>query len=258
MLKNEEDIQKHDARVEKNWKLLKSGGNSGNISSATKFLWLQNKFSKQNYNGNVLYPMPAKTLPPKSVIIGGEFSNLVINQENRHFNDEIKDKDNNYSYDDGDDMVSATVYKRRDFLSPKEYKHVTAKMFEENIQKQSPKSVLDYEYISWIQKTRNSKENQQTVVRSAKSELKQEHQIIKKYANKEEFIELKIDTKKDDENVEDIYLYDETHGYQKPLGVGNDLQDIQITKNFKKKGEIYQFKNSFYDQNGTFLYKIPG
>lgn len=76
---------------------------------------------------------------------------------------------------------------------------------------------------------------------------------------KEGFDQLKFD-----QHRKEAFIYSSRHGYERPLGSKPMYKEkIQFPKMQKGKSDekediIYKKGETFYDENGEFLYRVPG
>lgn len=111
---------------------------------------------------------------------------------------------------------------------------------EEPVQKVSEKSAVYNERLSVLD---GIEYNQELMMRYTSGE-----NPLSKWAESE--AELKIDT--DSKNV---YYYDSKHGYQHPLGKPEEADDSAPVV---KEGQLLRKGDSFYSEEGEFLYRVPG
>jgi len=73
---------------------------------------------------------------------------------------------------------------------------------------------------------------------------------------REPYPNLKIDSYKNT-NSQNVYYYDKKYGYQHPYGKASD-EDSNNRAPTTKAGDVYRRGDCFYDEDGEFLYRVPG
>lgn len=288
-LQTPEKIKKHDEEVEERWKMLRNRKYSDSITFYTQHMWDKGKISKDNYTGNPKLPNTPnesdKIIKEEKSTKTGEFSAIIQHYMKYKKGKEILDKTNCTSSELQVSTGSLNSLRNEDFKSKKNELNkqnyaaynedegtldsfnikpsrkaeskvreteLIHSQFKENLKEevQFYEKRLDSEYVKWLKK--------QSVELNSQLSSKKPFNTKKIFVKIPKFVNDTVELKREKQKAEEsFYMYDEKYGYQYPVGK-NIEGKIRVPSKQQKKDSVYKVGNCVYDEDGEFLYKIPG
>lgn len=226
--KSQNDIDKHDKSVEENWKLFKEGKLENIPHELIHHLkkFTDRKVTKQNINYNVQEIRSSKLSKSKKPT---EFSDIISSYEklkNKNTNEEVHIDQSMPKKPPNKDTYVMNSYKHS--------KHITLSSLENKLRNKSENDKVypDEEGLLIELKQENLQRD-----KSIKP-VQVEPTSIEQYN-----IKTSISTKI--KRVQDDYLLEYP-------------ERITIPQNLLKKGHTYKLNDCYYDDDGEFLYRVPG
>ncbi|KAF2900049.1 hypothetical protein ILUMI_06133 [Ignelater luminosus] len=239
---SEHKIHKHDESVKNNWKMFKEGKLEALPSHLVEHL---QKFTNRELSSKPFeIPSEFKSTTTKSLIapnikIGTEFSEIISSYKrlkNKGDNDKIKD---DFNFTNKNSKVQKAPKTDTYVLNDKtriNRRHTTLSSFKEKIEKldREGKALVEEKIILDALKEEKLTENTERSIQP----VVQVDQLDKYPSSKNSTVITKFD-----ENRKQLMDYPEK---------------IIIPKNKFKRGYTYKLNDCYYDDDGEFLYRVPG
>jgi len=121
----------------------------------------------------------------------------------------------------------------------------------ENIEDPNP---FREKYLEWVKKeedkSKYASKSVQKIEASEVSNIEKEASFL--YENVEEEIDVKVS------ETGQTYVFDPESGYKQPYINPDNPDFIEIPKQLKNKYKLFQVGDSYYDNEGDFLFRVPG
>ncbi|KAB0800764.1 hypothetical protein PPYR_06503 [Photinus pyralis] len=226
--KSAQKIQNHDKSVTKNWEMFKANKITNLSTELRQHL---QKFTNRTLNLKPAYLEHTKKTTPPKIKMGSEFSDIIVSYQRTKHNAETpkqtdfsKGSSNNQQLQDTY-MLSTTKQNKRD-------KHITLQQLQEDIVKKSFGGTVSPEEEDLLRETKkdNMEKCDVQIIEKDPLEISKVHTatsvVAKKKATKDYLLEY----------PEKIFI---------PKGIG-------------KPGCTYRLNDCYYDDDGLFLYRVPG